>query len=120
MASAFPSFPGLGLAVERSESFNTGGTMSPSRKRNVLAWQNTQLRSWKISLDVLRQYGSFAEVASILTHFRACKGKWDSFNFTDPYDSSTVLCAYDTDTLTMTQLASGSWEVKELRITEVF
>lgn len=59
------------------------------------------------------------EIAALLSLFNGCRGRWDSFRFTDPYDALLRDCQWDQDEMDCDWFASGMWEIQDIYFTSL-
>jgi hypothetical protein len=94
--TSYPTFSWGGsvqLPFEQLSNYMTGVVDQPSGPRYAYSWYGAGLtnfptgflRTWKLSYPLL----SDADVATLENFFRGCQGRYLSFSFTDPVDSTT-------------------------------
>jgi len=112
----FPTFPGLRIEVHRRPVFSTGIQVSASGKELRASWWSTPRYEYDLTFEILREDSSFTEVSTLLAFIAARLGAYDSFNFTDPYDASTVLCRFKQDSFDFARIVDKKWELRTLTL----
>lgn len=92
----FPTLPGLEWNVTRVPIWNTTKKASVSGRRFAVANYAFPRYKYTMSFSVLRQGGSWTELAQVVGLFNQCYGDFDSFLWTDPDDSSVTAQAIGT------------------------
>lgn len=80
----YPVLPGLTFGNTRSPTFNTGIQAALSGKESRIAYQLYPLTTFELQYELLRDYVSPSEIKALVGLFMACRGKFDTFLFTDP------------------------------------
>lgn len=120
----FPSLPGLDIAVERSEEFDTTIQRTASGKQYRTKWADTPIYRYK--LKITARSGTPApspnqayNEASVLIYFiETHRGRFDSFLFDDPYDSVQRRVTFASDGLRFRR-RTGSWWECEIELESV-
>ena len=120
----FPTLPLLALAIRKRAQHGSTITEEAAggRKYRWSYWTATR-RGYVLPVDALRdavQIGGKGEVQRLLEFYDSVKGALLPFNFTDPWDSSTVVCHFVNDESEIERLASGYWSHRGIEIEEVF
>ncbi len=115
MSGTFPTLPGLDIAVKRSEAYSTAVQVGSSGKEQRASFQATPRFSFELTFNFFRQTAfsaqtTFDELASLQTFFETQKGRWDTFSFTDPVDSTVRTCRFDQDTLSIERIVALAWK----------
>lgn len=87
--AVFPDLPGLEIKVKKTPIWNTRVQTAVSGKELRASLYSTPLYELALSYSVLRA-GAEAELQNVVGFFNARKGKFDSFLYSDPLDSSVV------------------------------
>ena len=95
----FPSLPGFDINVKRTPLFSTGIQAAPSGKELRASWWAFPKWQYDLTLNFVRQAGFSAqtlieEAGTLVTFHAQHLGKWDSFLFQDPYDSSDTAMGF--------------------------
>ena len=111
MSGTFPTLPGLDIAVKRSEAYSTAVQVGSSGKEQRASFQATPRFSFELTFNFFRQTAfsaqtTFDELANLQTFFETQKGRWDTFSFTDPVDSTVRTCRFDQDTLSIERIVA--------------
>lgn len=86
----FPSLPGVAWPLGNSVSYKTLSDESMSKRLASLALQVYPIHTWSLSYDILRDDVNPSDIRSIVGLFNACRGRFDSFLFSDPTFNSVV------------------------------
>ena len=115
-SNVFPSLPGLDIAVEREAFYKTTIHETASGKEDRTAWQSAARYRYRLKFNVTRTsvtapapWAAYSEPAILLKFLDDHKGAQDSFLFDDPYSAVQTRVRFQSDTLRITQLASGMW-----------
>lgn len=89
----FPALPGIGIAIKRSPVYATTIQTAASGKELRASWWSYPRWNYEIPLNFARMSGFSAqtvydEMQSLAGMFADHQGRWDSFLFTDPADST--------------------------------
>ena len=119
----FPNFPGIDVAVKRSEVYSTKVQTSSSGKELRASFWGVPIYRYEIPLNFLRQTtfynASSDEVAQLKAFFETMRGKWDSFLFNDPVDGVQRRVRFDQDNIDMEQIVAGAWDGKTIKLVSV-
>ena len=80
----YPVLPGLTFGNTRSPGYNTGLQAALSGKESRIAYQQYPLMTFELQYELLRDYVTVSDLKALSGLFMACKGKWDTFLFSDP------------------------------------
>jgi len=83
----FPSLPGLGWSVKRTEIWKTRIQEAVSGKEVRIADWSFPRHKWELTFDFLRSAPSYAEWQSLLSFFDLRQGLFDSWLYTDADDN---------------------------------
>jgi hypothetical protein len=83
-SNVFPSLSGLTWPFGHSVSYKSLSDESQSKRLATLALQTYPVHTWTLNYDILRDDVSPSDIRSIVGLFNACRGRYDSFLFTDP------------------------------------
>lgn len=87
----FPStLPGLKIEVKRKVSYSSKIQTASSGKELRASWWSTPKYRYSLSFSGLRQDKNGDEAAQLVAFFTQHQGRWDSFLFTDPYESGVT------------------------------
>lgn len=95
-STVFPTLAGALIDVEREASYSTIVQRESGGRELRVATQSEAVYRWRISYDFLRQDAGGDEAQTLLAFFKTHRGAWDSFLFTDPYNSSVSLKSFGT------------------------
>ena len=98
--ATFPTFLGLKIVgMRRTSILSTTLQVSKSGKECTWEWYGTPRYRYEFDLAVLRTSHPTAgnEVATFLNFFETMRGRYDTFNFTDPYTGASVRARFDMD-----------------------
>gem|GEM_PF-689500 len=89
----FPALPGIGIEVKRTPVYATTIQTAASGKELRASWWSYPRWNYEIPLNFARMSGFSAqtvydEMQSLAGMFADHQGRWDSFLFTDPADST--------------------------------
>lgn len=89
----FPTLKGFDITVNRMPVYATLVQVAASGKELRASFQTFPRYKWELTLNFVRQVGFSAatptdEAGTLQRFFMAHLGQWDSFLFSDPYDSS--------------------------------
>ena len=95
----FPALPGFDIAVKRTPLFSTQIQAAPSGKELRASWWSFPRWQYDLTLNFVRQAGFSAqtlydEAATLVSFHAQHRGSWDSFLFSDPYDSSDTAMGF--------------------------
>ena len=80
----FPSLTGLTWPVTHTVSYRTLTDESMSKRLATLALQQYPIHTWELNYDILRDDAIPSDIRSIVGLFNACRGRFDSFLYSDP------------------------------------
>lgn len=104
--AAFPSsLSGFDINVRRAPFYVTRVKSMDSGKEQRSSRQSSPRFRYTLSFNG----GKTTELSTLLNFFDSLKGKWDIFQYTDPYDAVTRNCRLDMDEWQLEQLWSGTW-----------
>ncbi len=114
----FPSLPGLGWNVQRTEMWKTRAQEAISGAETRIADWSYPRHLWELTFEFLRQAGmnmqaatfagtTYAEFSTLLGFFDLRSGAFDSFLYTDP-DDNTVAGQPIQNTVTGATTGDGS------------
>lgn len=83
----FPSLPGLAWGLTRKPKWASRIQRSVSGKRQAIGYMSTPLYEWTLSFNVLREYSTYDELATLQGFFNQMRGPLDTFYFADPHDA---------------------------------
>jgi len=86
----FPSLQGVTWPQGNSISYKTLTDEAMSKRLASLALQTYPIHTWTLSYDILRDDVNTSDIRSIVGLFNACRGRYDSFLFSDPTFNSVV------------------------------
>lgn len=86
--AVFPILPGMRWDRAKVPEFSTHVQRGVSAKEIRLAYQAYPLWTFKLAYDVLRETSDYEEVKTLQAFFCSRRGKYDSFLYADPDDSS--------------------------------
>lgn len=91
----FPTLSGFDIKVAREQLYATAVQVAASGKELRASWWSTPRYRWQLTLNFARQAGfsintASDEAAALTTFFQTHRGRWDSFLFTDPFESSVT------------------------------
>lgn len=90
----FPTLPGLEWNVTRAPIWSTTKKQSVSGRQFRVANFSFPRYRYSMSFSVLRQGGSFTELAQVVGLFNQVYGDFDSWLFTDPDDNAVTAQAF--------------------------
>jgi uncharacterized protein (TIGR02217 family) len=106
----FPALVGMEWNIVRAPIWSTSKRESVSGRQFRVANYSYPRYKYKVSFSVLRQGGSYAELAQVVGLFNQVYGDFDSFLWTDPDDSA----------VTAQQLGTGDGSTKSFQLVRVF
>jgi uncharacterized protein (TIGR02217 family) len=101
--AVFPVLPGLTWNVVKSPRWSTKVHQSASGKEMRAQFFSSPIYTWQLTYELLRQAIAFVEFQTLIGFFNARQGRFDSFLFTDPADSSVTAQNFGTGTGSATQ-----------------
>jgi hypothetical protein len=121
------SFPTLGpgaimMEMSRTPAYRTLIKETPSGKEQRATHLIGVPRiKFKLAIGFLRQDapGPTNEMGIMLSFVDSVRGNWDTFNFTDPYDGTVLLCRLDMDEIDYDRLYDKKWNIKTLQLITV-
>lgn len=78
------NLPGLTWGSTRSPVFNTGVQAALSGKESRIAYQLYPMTEFELQYELLRDYVFPSDLKALVGLFMACKGKYDTFLYSDP------------------------------------
>lgn len=122
--STFPSLPGLGINVSRTPVYATNILTSASGKEQRASYWSTPRYRYTLALNFVRQANyspntASDEMATLIAFIDSVKGAWDTFYFTDPYDSSTKTVRFEMDEFEFERIVNKCWDGKTLKMITV-
>jgi len=99
--SVFPTLPGVARDIKRTSAYATMVQTSASGKEQRASFRSGRPRySWDLKYNFLRQKGfggmTNGELETLATFMQTVRGRWGSFLFTDPVESSLTAQAFGT------------------------
>ena len=88
--AVFPSLPGLGWSVKRTEIWKTRIQEAISGKEVRIADWSFPRHKWELTFDFLRSAPSYSEWQSLLSFFDLRQGLFDSWLYTDADDNAVT------------------------------
>ena len=85
--TVFPSLPGLAWGTQRRVKWASRVQKSTSGKRQAIGYMSYPLYEWTIQFNVLREFASFDELATLQGFFNSMMGQVDTFLWADPHDA---------------------------------
>lgn len=115
MSGTFPTLPGLNIAIKRTEIYSTLVQPGATGKEQRASFQATPRFQFDLTFNFFRQAAFsaqtvFDELSSLQTFFETQKGQWDTFNFTDPVDSTVRTCRFAQDTMDIERIVYLCWK----------
>jgi hypothetical protein len=104
------------ITCHRRPIFSTGIQTSASGKELRASWWSTPRYEYDLTFEVLREDSVYTEVSTLLAFILARLGAYDPFNFTDPYDGTTVLCRFKQDAFDFARIVDKKWELRTLTL----
>ena len=86
----FPTFPGMSLPIRRRTIWSTIQQQSVGGQTPRFPLWSAPRYSYEIPFEVLRGYGAYAEIDTMLGFYNATYGSAGTFAFTDPRDNSVT------------------------------
>lgn len=121
--ATFPTLPGCKIEVTRTPTWSTKVLTSPARREQRVAFDDTVLYEFELSIEVMRQgtIGTvpFTELDTLVDFYNARQGAFDPFLFTDPADGTQRLVRFAEDKLPTKRLMLSLWECTKVRLLEV-
>lgn len=96
--SVFPTLAGLMWDYTRTPVWSTMEKKAVSGRAYRSANYSYPLYRVKLAFEVLRQYGSYTELANLAGFYNARSGGFDSFLWTDPDDNVVTAQSFGTGT----------------------
>lgn len=84
----FPQLAGMAWGMQKRAMWSSRVQKSASGKRQAVGYMSYPLYQYTVSFNVLREYGSHAELAELQGFFNKLRGQVDTFKFVDPLDAS--------------------------------
>jgi hypothetical protein len=111
--SIFPTLAGVQMGVERTAVYDTTVQREFGGRELRIARSYGPRYRYRLDFDFLRQDATTDEAAALLTFYAAHAGAWDSFLFSDPYDSAVTAQEFgagdaSTTTFQLRRTAAGS------------
>jgi uncharacterized protein (TIGR02217 family) len=88
--SVFPTLAGSLMEVDREPMYSTIVQRESGGRELRVNTQTAARYRYRISYDFLRQDAGGDEAATLQAFFSTHRGSWDSFFFTDPYNSAVT------------------------------
>lgn len=115
MSGTFPTLPGLDIAVKRTELYSTLVQPAASGKELRATFWSTPKFQYELTFNCFRQTGFSAntvsdELAALQTFFESQLGQFNTFNFTDPVDSTVKVCRFAQDTMDIERIVNLCWK----------
>ncbi len=95
-SSVFPTLSGSVLDIDREAAYATTVQREAGGRELRVNTQAAAIYKWRIGYDFLRQDAGGDEAQTLLAFFKAHRGAWDSFLFTDPYNASVTAQGFGT------------------------
>lgn len=105
-----PNFPGLMFPIGRSTTYKTLTDLSLAKQSANLALQQYPVHSYDLKYELLRDNVSPSEIKAIVGLFNYCRGRFDSFLYSDPVFN----------TVTAEQFGVGNGVTKDFQILATF
>lgn len=86
--AVFPTLPGLGWSITRTQIFKARKQVSVSGKETALADWAYPRWQWELVFDLLRQGGGWTEMQQLAGFYAARNGGFDSFLYQDQDDNA--------------------------------
>lgn len=86
----YPDLPGIDVRVRKTPIFNTLLQETVSGREAAASFMAYPKWKFSIRYNVLRSAPEFSELQTLMDFFLARRGRFDSFLFTDPDDSSVA------------------------------
>jgi hypothetical protein len=125
-SNLFPTLPGLDVQVTREPRYATQVYESVSGREVRVSWRTQPRIRYTLKFNFLRTgaqapspYTSYSETGVILSFLDTHLGSFDSFLYADPYTGSQVRVRLVEDSIQMTQIVPGAWEVGQLQMETV-
>jgi hypothetical protein len=117
-ALVYPALPGLTSDVVRTEEFATDVFETVSGKEQRTTWWTLPRFHYALKYEVTRTavaapapFGAYSEIGVLLYFLDTHYGSFDSFLYDDPYDATQRRVRFKEDTMKITQIVPGHWEV---------
>ena len=88
--ASFPTLPGIGNAVKRTQLWSTTVQEAASGKETALSWWSYPRWKWDIPVEALRQYGLFTELAALAGFYGQHWGRGDVWLYREPSDCAVT------------------------------
>lgn len=92
----YPTLPGITFDSVRSAIFNTGLQASLSGKESRIAYQIYPLFQFDLTYELLRDYTTPSDLRALMGLFVACRGRFDTFLYSDPVYHTVTLNQFGT------------------------
>lgn len=116
VTGTFPSLPGLDIAVEREEMYDTSIHKTVSGKEQRVSWSSTPIYRYVLKFNVLRRdvnapapNAAYDEAEVIIGFLETYKGAYGTFPFVDPFTGTTMTVRMQ-DNLKIKQVYNNGWE----------
>lgn len=86
----FPALSGLKWDRKKTPEWSTKVQRTASGKESRVSFFSSPLWNFSLTYEFLRTDHTFDELKSIVQLFNSCKGSFDTFLFSDPYDRTVV------------------------------
>lgn len=86
----FPTLAGLQWDRTKTPEFSTSTKRTTSGKETRVSFFSYPIWNFSISFEFLRTDATIDELAALVGLFNQCKGSYDTFLFSDPYDNTVA------------------------------
>lgn len=94
--SVYPDLAGAQKEVERVPEYASIIQRESGGRELRVNTQGFAVYRYRYTYDFLRQYAAGDEAQTLFAFFKTHRGSWDSFLFTDPYNSSVTAQSFGT------------------------
>ena len=115
----FPSLPGLDPKVVRTPIWSTQVQIYPASKEfRTARWSECRYR-YELTFNFLRQYTDTDEAKTLTDFIAKHRGRFESFQYCDPYSGSAVRVRFDSDAQDLERIFSQIWQTASLSMITV-